>query len=350
MRTVKTRASIWIALAATLLVGCAQPATGDDDLAARRIRVVATTGMVGDLARNVGGERIEVVTLMRPGVDPHLYKASADDVVQLQRADIYNGLHLEAAMSEIFERMQSRRRTVAVTGGIPREALLPSDQYDNQFDPYVWFDVALWRQTVEYVRDALIDLDPSRASIYRTNAGSYGRQLDELHAYVQSQEALIPAEQRVLVTAHEAFRFGRAYGFEGHGLQGISTVIEAGVADVQQLADFTATRRIPAIFVETSVPQRTLAAVQSAVRARGFEVRIGGELFSDAPGDPGTPEGEYSNMVRHNIDTMQKEKSISSRLPPATCPSQYNSGIQVNGCMSHNGSLPAQVRTAAALR
>lgn len=307
MGKLKTRAAIWIVLAAALLVGCAQPATGSDDLAARPIRVVATTGMVGDLVRNVGGERVEVITLMGPGVDPHLYKASADDVVQLQRADIifYNGLHLEAAMSEVFERMQSRRRTVAVTGGIPREALLPSDQYDNQFDPHVWFDVALWRQTVEYVRDALIDLDPSHASIYRTNAESYGRQLDELHAYVQSQAALVPADQRVLVTAHDAFRyFGRAYGFEVHGLQGISTVVEAGAADVQQLADFIATRRIPAIFVETSVPQRTLAAVQSAVRARGFEVRIGGELFSDAPGDPGTPEGEYIGMVRHNIDTI----------------------------------------------
>jgi manganese/zinc/iron transport system substrate-binding protein len=228
-------------------------------------------------------------------------------VVQLQRADIifYNGLHLEAAMSEVFERMQSRRRTVAVTDGIPREALLPSDEYDNQFDPHVWFDVTLWRQTVDHVRDALIDLDPSHASIYRTNAKSYGRQLDELHAYVQSRAALIPEDQRVLVTAHDAFRyFGRAYGFEVQGLQGISTVVEAGVADVQQLADFIATRRIPAIFVETSVPQRTLAAVQSAVRARGFEVRIGGELFSDALGDPGTPEGEYIGMVRHNIDTI----------------------------------------------
>jgi manganese/zinc/iron transport system substrate-binding protein len=303
----KTYAAIWIVLAAALLAGCAQPAAGSDDLADRRIRVVATTGMVSDLVRNVGGERVEVITLMGPGVDPHLYKASADDVVQLQRADIifYNGLHLEAAMSEVFERMQSRRRTVAVTDGIPREALLPSDEYDNQFDPHVWFDVTLWRQTVDHVRDALIDLDPSHASIYRTNAKSYGRQLDELHAYVQSRAALIPEDQRVLVTAHDAFRyFGRAYGFEVHGLQGISTVVEAGTADVQQLADFIATRRIPAIFVETSVPQRTLAAVQSAVRARGFEVRIGGELFSDALGDPGTPEGEYIGMVRHNIDTI----------------------------------------------
>ncbi len=307
MDRLKPYATIWIVLVAVLIAGCAQPAAGGDDLAARPIRVVATTGMVGDLVRNVGGERVEVVILMGPGIDPHLYKASADDVVQLQRADIifYNGLHLEAAMSEVLERMQSRSRTVAVTGGIPREALLPSDEYDNLFDPHVWFDVALWRQTVDYVRDVLIDLDPGHASIYRANAESYGRQLDELHAYVQGQAALIPEDRRVLVTAHDAFRyFARAYGFEVHGLQGISTAVEAGTADVQSLADFIAARRIPAIFVETSVPQRTLEAVQSAVRARGFEVRIGGELFSDALGDPGTPEGEYIGMVRHNIDTI----------------------------------------------
>lgn len=307
MDRLKPYATIWIVLMAALIVGCAQPAAGGDDLAARPIRVVATTGMVGDLVRNVGGERVEVVILMGPGVDPHLYKASADDVVQLQRADIifYNGLHLEAAMGEVLERMQSRSRTVAVTGGIPREALLLSDEYDNLFDPHVWFDVALWRQTVDYVRDVLIDLDPGHASIYRANAESYGRQLDELHAYVRSQAALIPEDRRVLVTAHDAFRyFARAYGFEVRGLQGISTAVEAGTADVQSLADFIAARRIPAIFVETSVPQRTLEAVRSAVRARGFEVRIGGELFSDALGDPGTPEGEYIGMVRHNIDTI----------------------------------------------
>lgn len=307
MDRLKPYATIWIVLVAALIAGCAQPAASGDDLAARPIRVVATTGMVGDLVRNVGGERVEVVILMGPGIDPHLYKASADDVVQLQRADIifYSGLHLEAAMGEVLERMQSRSQTVAVTGGIPREALLSSDEYDNLFDPHVWFDVALWRQTVDYVRDMLIDLDPGHASIYRANAESYGRQLDELHAYVQSQAALIPEDRRVLVTAHDAFRyFARAYGFEVHGLQGISTVVEAGTADVQSLADFIAARRIPAIFIETSVPQRTLEAVQSAVRARGFEVRIGGELFSDALGDPGTPEGEYIGMVRHNIDTI----------------------------------------------
>lgn len=192
-----------------------------------------------------------------------------------------------------------------MTAGIPREALLPSDEYENLYDPHVWFDVTLWQRAAEHVRDTLIDLDPSSESIYRANTDAYLRQLDELHAYVLEQSTTIPKEQRVLITAHDAFRyFGRAYGFEVRGLQGISTVTEAGAADVQELAEFIAKRRIAAIFVETSAPQRAIEAVQAAVRARGFEVQIGGELFSDAMGDPDSPEGTYIGMVRHNIDTI----------------------------------------------
>ncbi|MCS7290563.1 MAG: zinc ABC transporter substrate-binding protein [Roseiflexus sp.] len=292
---------------ALALVACTSPATDDNNLSNRPIRVVTTTGIVGDLVRNIGGEQVSVVSLMGPGIDPHLYKASAGDVIRLQEADIifYNGLHLEAAMGEVLERMQGQIRTVAVTAGIPREALLPSDEYENQYDPHVWFDVTLWKQAATYVRDALIDLDPSSAPVYRANADAYLRQLDEVHAYVLEQSATIPAEQRVLITAHDAFRyFGRAYGFEVRGLQGISTATEAGAADVQNLAEFIVARRIPAIFVETSVPPRAIEAVQAAVRARGFEVTIGGELFSDSLGSPDTPEGTYIGMVRHNVDTI----------------------------------------------
>ncbi|MGB9752833.1 MAG: manganese transporter [Roseiflexus castenholzii] len=290
-----------------VLVACASPGAPDDNLSDRPIRVVTTTGIVGDLVQNIGGERVSVISLMGPGVDPHLYKASARDVIRLQEADIifYNGLHLEAAMGDVLERMQGRVRTVAVTAGIPRESLLPSDKYENLYDPHIWFDVTLWKQAVEHVRDALIDLDPSSASVYRANADNYIRQLDALHTYALEQSATIPAGQRVLITAHDAFRyFGRAYRFEVRGLQGISTATEAGAADVQALAEFIATRHIPAIFVETSVPQRTIEAVQAAVQERGFTVAIGGELFSDALGTPGTSEGTYIGMVRHNIDTI----------------------------------------------
>lgn len=289
------------------LVACAPSTLHDSNPSDRPIRIVATTGMVGDLVQHIGGERVRVDTLMGPGVDPHLYKASAGDVIRLQEADIifYNGLHLEAAMGEVLERMQGRVRAIAVTAGIPREALLPSDEYENLYDPHVWFDVTLWKQAAAHVCNALIDLDPSSAPIYRANTDAYLRQLDELHAYVLEQAAAIPAEQRVLITAHDAFRyFGRAYGFEVRGLQGISTTTEAGAADVQALAEFIVARRIPAIFIETSVPQRTVEAVQAAVRSRGFEVTIGGELFSDALGAPDAPEGTYIGMVRHNIDTI----------------------------------------------
>lgn len=300
--------SISLLLTVMLLAACAQPAASTGgDLANRQIRVVTTTGMVGDIARNIGGERVSVTDLMGPGVDPHLYKASAGDVGRLQEADIifYNGLNLEAAMGEVLERMQGRVKAVAVTADIERAALLPSEEYENQFDPHVWFDVTLWRQAAERVRDALVELDPASAATYQANADRYFRQLDELHSYVLAQAATVPEQQRVLITAHDAFRyFGRAYGFEVRGLQGISTAAEAGAADVQDLADFIATRQIPAVFVESSVPQRNIEAVQAAVASRGFAVRIGGELFSDAMGDSGTEQGTYAGMVRHNIDTI----------------------------------------------
>lgn len=296
-----------VLMLALVLVACAPSAAYDSNRSDHTVRVVTTTGMVGDLVRNIGGEHVSVISLMGPGVDPHLYKASAGDVIRLQEADIifYNGLHLEAAMGEVLERMQGRVKAVAVTAGIPRETLLPSDEYENLYDPHIWFDVTLWKQAAEHVRDALIDLDPASAPIYRANTDAYLRQLDALHTYVLEQSSTIPEEQRVLITAHDAFRyFGRAYGFEVRGLQGISTATEAGAADVLALAEFIVARRIPAIFVETSVPQRTIEAVQAAVRSRGFEVTIGGELFSDSLGAPDAPEGTYIGMVRHNIDTI----------------------------------------------
>jgi manganese/zinc/iron transport system substrate-binding protein len=302
------RLSVIMVLLAGVLAACGQPAQqAGGDLSQRPVRVVATIGMVADVAQNIGGERVQVTALMGPGVDPHLYKASAGDVERLQGADIvfYSGLNLEAAMGEVLERMQGRVTAVAVTSEIDRAGLIPSDEYENQYDPHVWFDVTLWRQAAERVRDALVALDPASAATYQANAERYLGELDALHAYVQEQAARVPSEQRVIITAHDAFRyFGRAYGFEVRGLQGISTATEAGTGDVQELAAFIAERQIPAIFVESSVPQRNIEAVQAAVASRGFDVRIGGELYSDAMGDPGTPSGTYIGMVRHNIDTI----------------------------------------------
>jgi manganese/zinc/iron transport system substrate-binding protein len=208
-------------------------------------------------------------------------------------------------MSRVFERMGDRIKTVAVTASIDRNLLLSPSDYEGNYDPHVWFDVTLWMSATEQVRDALIEIDPTHTTAYQFNTDRYLKQLRELHDYVKTQALHLPAEKRVIITAHDAFNyFSRAYDFEVRGLQGISTAAEAGTADVQDLASFIAERKIPAIFIESSVPVRNVEAVQEAVRARGWEVQIGGELFSDAMGTPGTPEGTYIGMVKHNIDTI----------------------------------------------
>jgi manganese/zinc/iron transport system substrate-binding protein len=291
-----------------LLAACGTATTqADGELAERPIRAVTTIGMIGDIVENVGGDRVNVSRLMGPGIDPHLYKASEGDVSRMAEADIifYNGLHLEARMAEILEQMNGRITTVAVTDSINRDTLLAPPEFDGNYDPHVWFDVTYWMQATEEVRDALVALDPDSAALYQENAEAYLAELDDLHAYVLEQAARVPEDKRVLITAHDAFNyFGRAYGFEVRGLQGISTAADAGTADVQQLADFIVEREIPAVFVESSVPPRYIEAVQATVKAQGFDVTIGGELFSDAMGNDGTPEGTYLGKVRHNIDTI----------------------------------------------
>ena len=281
----------------------------DNGATAGKIRVVTTIGMITDIVKNVGGERLDVIGLMGPGVDPHLYKPTANDQQRLSSAHFifYNGLHLESKMGDVIAKTTGDTKTFAITADIDRSLLLTPPEFKGQYDPHLWFDVTLWMKAVEKVRDALSQNDTAGATVYRDNAKRYLAELTELHEYVKTQVSLVPPEQRILVTAHDAFNyFGRAYGFEVRGLQGISTATEAGIADVQELATFIAERRIPAIFVETSVSSRSLEAVKAAVKSRGFDVQIGGELFSDAMGDAGTPEGTYIGMVRHNIDTIVK--------------------------------------------
>ena len=271
------------------------------------IRVVTTIGMITDIVQNVGGTRVDATGLMGPGIDPHLYKASEGDVARLAGANLifYNGLHLEGKIAGVLERMQDRIKTVAVTHDIDRGILLAPPEFEGAYDPHVWFDVTLWMKAVERVRDTLIEVDKDSAELYRANTKDYLAKLEDLHDYVTQQAERVAPEQRVLVTAHDAFNyFGRVYGFEVRGLQGISTAAEAGTADVQALVQFIVKHRIPAMFVETSVPRRSIEAVQAAVRAKGFSVEIGGQLFSDAMGASGTLEGTYIGMVRHNIDTI----------------------------------------------
>jgi manganese/zinc/iron transport system substrate-binding protein len=295
------------------LSGCS-PAGGalaKPNLANRPARAVVTTGMIADIVKVVGSAHVEVTALMGPGVDPHQYKATAGDLTRLQQADIvfYNGLHLEGKMAEVFEGLGTRVRTVAVTRTLdPDKDLRPAAAgYEGTHDPHVWFDVRLWMKAVECVRDALAELDPAHGDEFRANAERYLKELTDLDAEVKTKAMRIPADRRVLVTAHDAFYyFGRAYGFEVRGLQGISTATETNTRDVDDLARFIADRKIPAVFGESSVPDRNLEAVLAAVRQRhGYPVKLlGGQLFSDALGDAGTPEGTYVGMVRHNIDVI----------------------------------------------
>ena len=305
----KLRIYISLCLIAILVASGCDPKEQPDAATDDKLRVVTTIGMITDIVKNVGGTRVAVTGMMGPGVDPHLYKATPKDVQRLSSAHIifYNGLHLESKMADILAKMSEDTLTVAVTDAVDRSLLLTPPEYEGLYDPHLWFDVKLWMQAVEKVRDALSEYDADNTVLYRSNAEGYLMELTELDAYVKSQVARVPSQQRVLVTAHDAFNyFGKAYGFEVRGLQGISTATEAGIADVQELATFIAERRIPAIFVESSVSSRSLEAVKAAVKSKGFDVEIGGELFSDAMGSEGTPEGTYIGMVRHNIDTIVK--------------------------------------------
>jgi len=271
------------------------------------VQVVTTVNFITDLVQQVGGNRVRVTGLMGAGVDPHLYKASAGDVRRLQQAHLifYGGLHLEGKMVELLERLP---RAIAVTDAIPRERLIrPPGGFQGQYtyDPHVWFDVSLWQLTVDRVREALSRVDPAGSAYYQASAAAYRQRLAQLDAFIRQQIALVPPQQRVLITAHDAFAYlGRRYGLEVRGLQGISTVAEAGARDVQELVEFIVQRRIRAIFVESSVPQRPIQAVVAAARARGWNVVIGGQLFSDSAGNPGTPEGTYVGMMEHNIRTI----------------------------------------------
>jgi manganese/zinc/iron transport system substrate-binding protein len=294
----------WILLAVLMSAGCSDRKHGPS-IADRPIRVVTTTGMIADAAQNVGAGRVDVQALMGPGTDPHLYKATAGDVRTLDGADIilYNGLELEGRMAEVFASMQAKRPVVAVAENVTEDKLIALSA--GKKDPHVWFDVHLWKQVVESVRDALIDLDPDHSEKYNENTRQYLSKLDELDAWAKREFESIPRDQRVLVTAHDAFGYlGKRYGIEVLAIQGVSTATEASAADIRRLADVLSTRKIKALFVESSVPQSTIEALQQAVKSRGWNIELGGELFSDAMGAPGTEEGTYIGMFRHNVRTI----------------------------------------------
>ncbi len=300
--------TLWTMLCLPLLIaGCGKPIEQQPVPKEGEIKVVCTIGMITDAVRIIGGDHVDVTAMMGPGVDPHLYKPTMNDVKAIRASQVvfYGGLHLEAKMGDLLEDMSSRKVTKAVTDTIPKDRLTSPPEFDNQHDPHVWFDVTLWIYAVEVIRDTLSKEDPEHAKIYQANAADYLNKLADLHTYVATQAKRIPKNKRVLVTAHDAFGyFGRQYDFEVKGLQGISTVAEAGIKDVQEIVNFIVENKIPAVFIESSVPKRNIEAVQKAAEDKGWNLKIGGELFSDAMGDWDTDEGTYIGMVRHNIDTI----------------------------------------------
>ncbi|MFC5470885.1 metal ABC transporter solute-binding protein, Zn/Mn family [Cohnella suwonensis] len=295
-------AVLFLSMGLLLLSGCGNKS--ESETASGALKLTTTIGMINDVAREIGGEHVEVTGLMGPGVDPHLYKASQGDIKKLEDADLilYSGLHLEGKMTEMFEKMSKSKRVVAVTKNIPEEKLREAD---GAHDPHVWFDVSLWMNAAETIRDTLIEADPTNKAAYQSNAEAYLANLKELDDYARAQIDTIPKEGRVMVTAHDAFGyFGAAYDIEVVGLQGISTASEYGSKDVIALRDMLVERKIKAVFVESSVPKKSIEAVIEGAKSNGHDVVIGGELFSDAMGKEGTIEGTYIGMVRHNVDTI----------------------------------------------
>lgn len=295
-----------IMLCLVLLLSACSKQTANINSSEGTLNVVATTTMLADLSRIIGGNRVTVDGLMGPGIDPHLYQASAGDVTLMQQAQIvvYNGLHLEGKMGEIFENLNNQK-VICIEDGLDSSMLLMSETDSDIYDPHIWFDVTLWKQAAQTVANGFREFDPEYASLYDENLSDYLKELDELSSYIQTRTTELSKEQRVLVTAHDAFQyFGKAYGFEVNGLQGISTDAEAGTADVSSLADFIVERQVKAIFVESSVPPKTIKALQSAVKAKGFDVAIGGELYSDSLGDETSDAQSYVLTFQSNIDTI----------------------------------------------
>ncbi len=308
-----------LALVAPAAASLAQPAP---------LNVVATTGMIADAARQVGGAHVEVRALMGPGVDPHAYRQTRTDIVAMTRADLvlWHGLYLEAQMEDFFETLATRRPVVAVAEALPADQLVAHVDYAGRYDPHVWMAPALWSGVVLAVRDALSAERPEAAAEFAANAEAHLAEIAALDAYAQTVLGSVPEELRLLVTAHDAFTyFGRAYGFEVVGIQGISTASEAGLARVAELVDLLVGRQVGAVFVESSVSDRSIRALIEGAAARGHQVRIGGELFSDAMGQDGSYEGTYIGMIDHNVTLIAR--ALGGEAPARGLNDQLSAGI-----------------------
>ena len=275
--------------------------------ASDRLEVVATTGMIADVARALGGEHVEVRALMGPGVDPHAYRQTRTDIVAMAQADLvlWHGLYLEAQMEEFLQELDGVGTVVAVAEALPKDRLVAHDDYPEKYDPHVWMDPDLWADVVIEIKDALAEASPALTSQLDANAEAYLADLEDVAAYASAALASVPDTSRVLLTAHDAFNyFGEAYGFEVLGIQGISTDSEAGLRRISELVDLLVDRNIRAVFVESSVSDRNIRALIEGAAARDHSVVIGGELFSDAMGPEGTYEGTYIGMIDHNATVI----------------------------------------------
>lgn len=292
---------------AFLVTGCKQAIEKGPIPAGTRMQVATTTGILEDAVKNIIGDAADVQAIMGSGVDPHLYKATQGDLQRLTDADVivYNGLHLEGKMGEVLEKLDRFKTIVAGAESIPAHQLLSSEQYQNSHDPHVWFDVKLWQQVVQHISLELQQKDTANAEVYRRNTENYIAKLNQLDAWVKQEIGSIPQQQRILITAHDAFGyFGNAYNIQVRGLQGISTVSEFGLQDVSSLVNFIVQHKIKAVFVESSVSPKAIEAVVIGCKQKGHQVKIGGTLYSDALGEAGTPEGTYIGMVRHNVNSI----------------------------------------------
>jgi len=271
------------------------------------LKVVATTGMIADAARQVGGDQVEVTGLMGPGVDPHAYRQTRSDIVAMTRADLvlWHGLYLEAQMEGFFEDLGRKRTVIAVAESVDKSKLRAHDDYADKYDPHIWMSPSLWGEVVTGIQAALTEARPEAADVFAANAKAHLAELDALAAYADQILAAVPEQSRVLLTAHDAFGyFGASYGYEVLGVQGISTQSEAGLNRIGELVDTLVNRQLTAVFVESSVSDRSMRALIEGAAAKGHKVSVGGELFSDAMGEPGTYEGTYVGMLDHNLTVV----------------------------------------------
>lgn len=318
-------AAAFAAAAALTLICTAVAACSKSDQ--KKFTIVTTVGMVTDITRTVAGDRAEVVGLLGEGVDPHLYKPTRSDIQKLMNADVilYSGLLLEGKMTDSLIRAATAGKKVyAVTELLDEKFLLEPEDFKGHQDPHVWMDPIAWSKAVEVVRDKLSEYDPPGKDSYYANAAAYLKQLEELDAYAKKVLSSVPEKQRVLVTAHDAFNyFGRRFGFEVVGIQGISTESEAGLKDIERIVKLLVDRKVGAVFVESTVSDRNIKALLAGAKAQGHEVKIGGQLFSDAMGAPGTYEGTYIGMIDHNVTIIARalggevpERGMQGKLAP----------------------------------